>query len=56
MLPWIEFPIGLQQKTKIAIQCFDVDIIIAQTAVRRKSRVDPPKKKRCYMYAHENHI
>ena len=44
-----ERPIGLQQKTKIYIQCFDIDISVAQEAVRRQPRDEPPKEKRCYV-------
>ena len=50
MLQQAEYPIGLKQKTKISMQCFDVDITVAQTAVRRQPTDKPPKKKECFVY------
>ena len=50
MLQRAERSIGFQQKTKIDMQCFDVDITVAQTAVRRQPRDESTKKKRCYVF------
>ena len=42
--------IGLQQKTEIAKQCFNVSITVVQTAFSRNPRDEPPKKKRFYVF------
>ena len=50
MLQRAERSIGFQQKTETEMQCFDVDITVAQTAVRRQPRDESTKKKRCYVF------
>lgn len=50
MLQRAQLPIGWQQKkNKNCYAVFDVDITVAQTAVRRQPADEPPKKKRCYV-------
>ena len=50
LLQRAEHSIGFQQKSKIDMQCFDVDITVAQTAVRRQLREESTKKKQCYLF------
>ena len=55
ILSQAEHSIGLQQKTNIVMQYFDVYVTVAQTAVGIPPSDEPPKKSRV-TYSYKNQI